>query len=173
MPVIMMFVAASLGLWNGRAERTIPATADASPASFTPRPVVASHALQLEAGTPVRVRLSRESARPLRTGTPWSGLTSGPVVMLRADRLPPDSLAAAGGSGVVFLDEIIIPARSPVTGVITAARSLAAIGTLLHVTLRTRDARGREVALLATSGPLNSGAEVEMRFTVRRIVGLK
>jgi hypothetical protein len=173
MPLAIAFVAASLGLWNGQVERSAPASADALTASFSPGPVVASRALQIESGTPMRVRLASESVRPLRAGTPWSGRTSGPVVMLRADALPPGSLAAAGGSGVVFFDEVTIPASSLVTGVVTAVRNVAAAGTLLNVTLRTRDVRGREVALLATSGPRASGPGAEMRFIVREIVGLE
>ncbi len=167
---VIAFLAASLGLWNGRVERSDQASAEAIPASFTLAPTSASHSLQVEAGTPLRVRLSPESIRSLRAGMPWAGRTAGPVVMLRADALPPGTLAA--GRGRVVFEEVTIPARAPVFGVITSARAMPSQGTLLNVRVRTRDARGRAVALLATGGSLGAGPGPEMRFTVREIVEL-
>ncbi len=157
---IVAVLAASLALWNGLHGPATEPAADAEPAGLV---ASSGPGLQVESGTPIRIRLDERSARALRNGGTWEGWTAGPVVMLRADathRLP----------GTLVLDEVLIPARTRVAGTVTAVRALSPRRALLDVTLRARDTRGRAVAFSASGGTAEPGGDPELRFTVHEIV---
>lgn len=173
---VIAFVAASLGLWNGQVDPSHRPRTQVVPASYSPAtpssplPGRGVQGLQLEAGALMRVRMSLESLHDLRAGMPWVGTIAGPVEMLHADVRPPSPSARRGD---VVIEEVTIPARTPVSGVVTATRTMPAQGKVLLVTVRTRDARGRAVALEAVAGPWAGALEPELRFTVREIVTLE
>lgn len=158
---IFAVMAASLALWNGFHGRAPEPSAVAELAAFVPSPGPGP-GIQVESGTPIRIRLDDRSTRAILSGGAWEGWTAGPVRMLRA--------ADASAHGRLVLEEVLIPARTRVAGMVTAVRALSPRGALLDVTVRARDARGRSVALSAFGGTAETGTDPEMRFTVHEIV---
>jgi hypothetical protein len=167
--------AASLALWDGHLSlRTHARVGWPQLATIA---AVRPMGQPVESGTPMWVHIGHGDWREMIPGGTWEGWTAGDVVMLRADAPgggAPDASPQAASLRHVVLDQILIPARTHLTGVVTGVAHVPGKSqSVLKLTVLGLDSQGRSIAMNATAGPSTPDGDAVLRLTVREIVTLQ